>query len=80
MSRAKVAISIDARLLREVDQRVAAHQFASRSEAIETAVARLLEAEERRQVLLGELAKLDVGEERHLADEELAADLAWPKY
>ena len=80
MTRAKVAVTLDTGLLHEIDRRVSAGQFTSRSQAIQTAVAQLLESERRHQQLLGELAKLDVAEERALANEELAADVPWPTY
>jgi Arc/MetJ-type ribon-helix-helix transcriptional regulator len=79
MTAAKVAITIDQLLLREIDRRVLAGQYASRSQAIQTAVTRLLDAEHGRQQLLRELAKLDSAEEQALADESLAAE-QWPRY
>ena len=79
MPAAKVAISIDRELLREIDRRVSAGQYASRSYAIQMAVAQLLEGERGKQHLLRELAKLDVAEEQALADEGLVAE-QWPKY
>lgn len=79
MSAAKVAISIDQTLLREIDRRVSAGEYASRSRAIQTAVAQLLAGARGRQQLLRELSKLDVAKEQALADEELAAE-PWPKY
>ena len=80
MAHAKVAVSIDAGLLREVDKRVAAGEFASRSQAVATALIQLLGRDHARQHLLGELAKLDAAEERSLADEDFAAEATWPKY
>lgn len=79
MPTAKVAITLDAAMLREIDRRVALGEFASRSQAIQTAVAHWLEDEHRRHQLLGELAKLDVHEERALADETLVAEIPWPR-
>ena len=80
MTRAKVAVTLDVGLLHEIDRRVSAGQFASRSQAIRTAVAQLLDSERQQQQLLGELVKLNVAEERALANEELAADVPWPTY
>ena len=79
MSAAKVAISIDQTLLREIDRRVSAGEYASRSQAIQTAVVHLLDVEQGKQRLLRELSKLDIAEEQYLAEEGLAAE-AWPKY
>lgn len=79
MSTAKVAVTIDREVLRELDQRVARGEFPSRSRAVQTAVARFLDSEPRGG-LLAELAKLDPNEERALADEGLIADESWPKY
>jgi len=75
-----VAVSIDAGLLREVDRRVATGEFASRSQAVGTALILLLSRHNARQHLLGELANLDAAEERSLADEDFAAEASWPKY
>jgi Arc/MetJ-type ribon-helix-helix transcriptional regulator len=79
MAAAKVAISIDQALLTEIDRRVSAGEFASRSYAIQKAVAQLLDGERRKQQLLRELSKLDIAEEQALADEGLVAE-QWPKY
>ena len=79
MSAAKVAISIDQTLLGEIDRRVSAGEYASRSQAIQRAVVQLLDVERGRHQLLRELSQLDVAEEKALADEGLAAE-QWPKY
>lgn len=80
MSSAKVAVTIDPSLLGELDRRVADGEFRSRSHAVQTAVALLLETGRRDQLLLAELAKLDAEEERALADEGLQAEGSWPRY
>jgi len=80
MPMAKVAVTIDERLLREVDRWVAAGEFPSRSQAVQVALARLREEIARRRSLLGELARLDPDEERALAEESMAADVDWPAY
>ena len=80
VSTAKVAVTIDAQLLREIDRWVAAGEFASRSGVVQAALARLRDERARRSALLGELAKLDPAEERALAEEALAADAPWPEY
>jgi Arc/MetJ-type ribon-helix-helix transcriptional regulator len=80
MATAKVAVTIDAQLLEEVDRWVAAGEFPTRSRAVQTALAGLREQRERHQSLLYALAKLDPVEERALADEALAGEPAWPEY
>lgn len=80
MSTAKVAISIDEQLLREVDRWVQAGEFPSRSRAVQAALETLREERARRSSLLRELAKLDPAEERMLAEERLIADVLWPEY
>ena len=80
MAKAKIAVTLDADMLKSVDRLVAIGEFTNRSEAIQAGVAELLDKGRRRQVLLGELAKLDIAAERSLADEALMADAPWPKY
>jgi Arc/MetJ-type ribon-helix-helix transcriptional regulator len=80
MPAAKVAVTIDERLLREVDRWVASGEFPSRSRVIQQALLRLQEERSRRGRLLGELARLDPQEEQSLADETVAAEAAWPEY
>jgi Arc/MetJ-type ribon-helix-helix transcriptional regulator len=76
----KVAVTIDASILKDVDRWVGSGEFPSRSRVIQIALDRFLADRARRQSLLGELAKLDPDEERALADEALSADAAWPGY
>ena len=77
---AKVAISIDEHILREIDRWVAAGEYPSRSQVMQAAIAVLKEQRARRGTLLEELAKLDPAEERVLADEFLAAETTWPAF
>jgi metal-responsive CopG/Arc/MetJ family transcriptional regulator len=80
MSVAKVAISIDPRLLRRLDSLVEREVFRSRSEGIQKAVAEKLERLDRSR-LARECAKLSPTEEQEMADEGLSKDLAeWPEY
>ncbi|MBI2321776.1 MAG: CopG family transcriptional regulator [Chloroflexi bacterium] len=79
MPTAKVAITIDERLLREVDRWVASGEFPNRSKALQEALLSFRQQRTRGRRLLGELAKLDRQEERALAEEALAADVAWPE-
>lgn len=80
MARAKVAVTIEADLLREVDRWVAEGEFPNRSQAIQAGLARLREERVRRHSLLRELARLDPVEERALSEEWLRGERAWPEY
>lgn len=80
MPTAKVAVSIDQELLREIDRWVAAGEFPSRSRAVQAALAVLKDQRARRRTLLQELAALDPAEERALAEESLNPEAAWPAY
>jgi Arc/MetJ-type ribon-helix-helix transcriptional regulator len=71
MAAAKVAVTIQIELLREVDDWVAAGEFPNRSQAIQAGLVRLREERERHQGLLRELARIDPDAERALADEWL---------
>jgi len=79
MATMKVAITLEAGSLREVDRLVREGRFPSRSKALQTALADML-ARRRRSRMAEELAKLDPREERALADEALVGELAWPEY
>ena len=80
MTKLKVAVTLDAGLLDQVDTLVRERQFPSRSQAIESALAEKLERLSRRR-LARECAKLDPTEERRLADHGLAEDVkSWPAY
>lgn len=80
MPKAKVAVTIDAKLLSRVDRLVRDARFPNRSAAVESALAEKLERMDRTR-LVRECAKLDMSEERALAEEGLTADLGeWPEY
>ncbi|MBB4634331.1 ribbon-helix-helix domain-containing protein [Longimicrobium terrae] len=80
MPKTKVAVTIEAGLLDELDLLVRQHRFANRSQAIESAVSEQL-TRLRRTRLAEACAMLDPLEERQLAEEGLGADLdAWPEY
>ena len=80
MAKTKIAVTLDASLLSQVDALVRAHRFSNRSQAIEAAVAEQL-ARFRRTRLAEACLRLDVAEERALAEEGMAADVAaWPEY
>ena len=80
MSTVKVAISLDEKILSEVDHLVARKVYPTRSRAIQEAVADKLARLSRRR-LAQECAKLDRRFEQALAEESLGADRdAWPEY
>ena len=80
MPKTKVALTLDADLLEQVDELVAKQKFRNRSQAVEAALADKLRRLARTR-LAREAAKLDPAEEQRLADEGLGDALdAWPEY
>ncbi|MGK2933992.1 MAG: ribbon-helix-helix domain-containing protein [Gemmatimonadaceae bacterium] len=80
MAKTKVAVTLDSRLLREVDELVDQDRFPNRSQLVETALVEKL-ARIRGTRLAIECAKLDREEEVMLAEEGLSNDSeAWPEY
>lgn len=80
MSVAKVTISIEAGLLKQVDYLVKEQLFASRSQAIQSAIEEKI-SRLRQNRLARECAKLDKVEEQSLADLGLASEAElWPEY
>lgn len=80
MSSAKIAITIDRKILTRLDRLVKERQYPSRSRAVQEALRDKLERLDRTR-LARECAKLDRVEEQRLAEEGLAEDLKqWPEY
>ena len=80
MPAAKVAITIEEKLLKRIDRLVAERKFPNRSRAIQEAVRDALERLERGR-LARECAKLDRSVEQAMADEGSAEDLEeWPEF
>jgi metal-responsive CopG/Arc/MetJ family transcriptional regulator len=80
MGVAKVAISLDQRLLQKLDSLVQGNAFKSRSEVVQIALAEKLARLERSR-LARECSKLSATEEQAIADEALRTDLSeWPEY
>lgn len=80
MGSSKIAITLESRMLAEVDALVRNHMFPSRSRAIQEAVEEKL-ARLNRSLLAQECAKLDPEREKALAEEGLTEDLSeWPEY
>jgi len=79
VSTVRVAISIDERLLREVDRLVRARVYPSRSKAIQDSVADKL-ARLKKTRLLGESRKLKPKDEQADAEEWLPSEEEWPAF
>jgi metal-responsive CopG/Arc/MetJ family transcriptional regulator len=80
MAKTKVALTLDADLLEQVDALVAQQKFRNRSQAIESALADKLQRLARTR-LAREAAKLNPAEEKRLAEDGLADALdSWPEY
>lgn len=80
MVAAKVAVTIEEDLLREVDRWVAAGDYPNRSRAVQAGLRALKDSRGRRRRLLRELAKLDPREEQALSEEMLRAAVPPPPY
>jgi len=78
MPSAKVAVTIEDKLLREVDRWVASGEYPNRSRAVQDGLLSLREKRARRRRLLRELARLDPAEERGLTEEVLRDEVRWP--
>jgi metal-responsive CopG/Arc/MetJ family transcriptional regulator len=80
MAKAKLAITLDDRVLNEVDHLVKKRLFPNRSRIIEEAVEEKLERINRNR-LARECAKLDPGLEKSMAEEGMEKELSeWPEY
>jgi len=80
MPKTKVALTLDAALIERVDELVARRRFRNRSQAVEAALADKIQRLARIR-LASESAKLNVREEKRLAEEGLADDAeTWPEY
>ena len=80
MAAQKIAITMDRRLLAELDGLVAENMFANRSQAVQAAVQEKLDRM-RRSRLARECARLDPAEEKALAEEGMSGELSqWPEY
>lgn len=80
ISRSKVAITIDERLLARLDRLVRRAVFRNRSQAIQEAVKEKLERLDQSR-LARECSKLDPGFEKALAEEGVSEELGrWPQY
>ena len=80
MKTAKIAITVDAQMLKQLDSLVKTKVFANRSRAIQEALAeKLMRLEKRR--LAQECTMLDPVFEQSLAEEGISPELEeWPEY
>ncbi len=80
MRKAKIALSLDADVVRRVDELVSRAAFTSRSQAVEAALREKLERIDRRR-LSEELAKLQPDQEKRMAEEGIQGDVeSWPAW
>jgi len=80
MPKRKLAVTLDAEMVEDLDHLVADRRFASRSHAIQTAVSEKLERLAKNRLAL-ECSHLDPDEERALAEEGLTGSVeTWPEY
>lgn len=80
MPKTKVALTLDAALLEQVDELVERRRFRNRSHAVEAALEHALPRLARTR-LAKESGKLNTREEKRLAEECIAEDIgAWPEY
>lgn len=80
MGKAKIAITLDAEYIGELDRLVEANYFQNRSQAIGDAVREKLSRMKRCRLSM-ECAKLDPTLEKAIAEEGLAEDVTqWPEY
>jgi metal-responsive CopG/Arc/MetJ family transcriptional regulator len=80
MGKAKIAITLDAEYIGELDRLVKENHFQNRSQAIRDAVREKL-ARMKRSRLSMECTKLDPKFEKAMAEEGLAEDVSqWPEY
>ena len=80
MGTAKIAITMEEKLLKRLDRLVKSNVFPNRSRAIQEAVADKIERMDRNR-LARECAKLDAPFEQAMADEGLVSEIEeWPEY
>ena len=80
MAASKIAITIDDKLLKQLDLMVESKVFLNRSKAIQEAVADKLRRLERTR-LAQECAKLDPDYEQNMAEEGFSMEIdQWPEY
>lgn len=77
---AKIAISIDRKILDRIDRLVEKKMFTNRSKAIQTAIEEKISKLDKSRLAI-ESAKLNKADEQLLSEEGLQKDLSeWPEY
>lgn len=80
MNAVKIAITLDQRVLNQLDKLVSRRIFPNRSRAIQQAIIEQLQRLKKDR-FLAECAKLDPTEEKALAEEGMAGVIdTWPRY
>jgi Arc/MetJ-type ribon-helix-helix transcriptional regulator len=79
MGTTKVAITLEADTVREIDRWVREGRFPNRSRAIQAALTEMT-ARHRRRRLIDALAKIDRRVETGLAEESFSGEIPWPEY
>ncbi|VAX19395.1 hypothetical protein MNBD_NITROSPINAE04-668 [hydrothermal vent metagenome] len=80
MPAAKIAVTVDKKIVKQIDRLVMEGKYKSRSSVIQEALEEKLKSKKRKR-LAEELARLDPGEERELAEEFLQPDSGeWDEY
>lgn len=80
MGKAKIAITLEEKSIKQLDRLVHEHVFQNRSQAIQDAISEKLQRMKRGR-LAKECAKLDPAFEKAMAEEGLAMDISeWPEY
>jgi metal-responsive CopG/Arc/MetJ family transcriptional regulator len=80
MGKAKIAVTIDEKIVGRLDRLVNQKTFSNRSQAIEQALQEKIERIDKTR-LAREVSKLDPNEEQLLSEEGLNEDISeWPKY
>lgn len=80
MAKAKIAITLDTKMVQEVDELVESRVYPSRSKVIQDALTERL-AKLKKTRLIREASKANPKEEQELAEEGMVEDIKnWPKY
>lgn len=80
MSKNKIAITLDRKIIEHLDRLIKEHIFTNRSRAIQEAIQEKLERMERSR-LAKECAKLDPSFEKAMAEEGVSEEFSkWPEY
>jgi Arc/MetJ-type ribon-helix-helix transcriptional regulator len=79
MSTTKVAVTLEADSVKEIDRWVREGRFPNRSRAVQAALAEM-RARHKRRRLIDALAKINRNQERAFAEEVFSGEPPWPEY